>query len=179
MKKDQVKTGGTYMAKVTDRIVPVRLDRENPRGGWDATNLATNKQVRIKSAQRLRGPAKRQDAANDGPQADKPQAASKPTKAEPQRDTGEPAATVAKTGAQPGKAMSLLDAAALVLAETGQAMRCKDIVDQAASRGLWTPRDGKTPANTLHAAMAREIKVKGDESRFAKAERGHFAAHGG
>lgn len=57
MKKEQVKVGGTYLAKVTDKVVPVRLDKENPQGGWDATNLATNKKVRIKSAQRLRGPA--------------------------------------------------------------------------------------------------------------------------
>jgi len=40
---------------------------------------------------------------------------------------------------------------------------------------LWTPRDGKTPANTLYAAISREIKLKGDASRFAKAERGKFA----
>jgi hypothetical protein len=62
MKKDEIKVGGTYLAKVTDRVVPVRLDRENARGGWDATNLVTNKQVRIKSAQRLRGPAERSPA---------------------------------------------------------------------------------------------------------------------
>ena len=57
MKKDQVKVGGTYMAKVSDKVVPVRLEGDNPHGGWDATNLITNKKVRIKSAQRLRGPA--------------------------------------------------------------------------------------------------------------------------
>jgi hypothetical protein len=58
MKKDQIKVGGTYTAKVSDKVVTVRIDAENPRGGWDATNLATNKKVRIKSAQRLRGVAK-------------------------------------------------------------------------------------------------------------------------
>jgi hypothetical protein len=53
--------GGTYLAKVSDRVVPIHIDRENPRGGWVATNQVTNKQVRIKSAQRLRGPAPRKD----------------------------------------------------------------------------------------------------------------------
>lgn len=57
MKKNEVKVGETYLAKVSDKVVPVRLDAENPRGGWDATNMATNKKVRIKSAQRLRGAA--------------------------------------------------------------------------------------------------------------------------
>ena len=54
-------------------------------------------------------------------------------------------------------------------------MRCKDIVDLAVARGLWAPRSGKTPANTLYAAILREINTKGADSRFAKVERGKFA----
>jgi len=57
MKKNEVKVGGQYVAKVSGRLAQVRIDRENPHGGWDATNLATRKAVRIKSAQRLRAPA--------------------------------------------------------------------------------------------------------------------------
>ena len=55
MKKADVKVGGTYAAKVSGKVVPVRIDAENPRGGWDATNTATGRKVRIKSARRLRG----------------------------------------------------------------------------------------------------------------------------
>ena len=54
MKKDDIKIGTTYTAKITNRVVPVRIDAENPHGGWDATNLATKKKVRIKSAAKLR-----------------------------------------------------------------------------------------------------------------------------
>ncbi len=57
MKKSEIKIGGVYRAKVSDKIVDVRMERTNPHGGWDATNLSTGKAVRIKSAQRLRGPA--------------------------------------------------------------------------------------------------------------------------
>ena len=72
--------------------------------------------------------------------------------------------------------MSLLDAAAHLLSlGTGDPVRCKDIVDLAISRGLWTPKAGKTPASTLYAAIGREIKTKGDASRFVKTERGKFA----
>jgi len=72
--------------------------------------------------------------------------------------------------------MSLLDVAAHLLSlGTGDPMRCKDIVDLAVARGLWTPGDGKTPANSLYAAILREITTKGDASRFVKAERGKFA----
>ena len=45
---------GRYVAKVSGSLVAVRIDRESPYGGWDATNLATGRAVRIRSAARLR-----------------------------------------------------------------------------------------------------------------------------
>ena len=53
VKKVDVELGGTYAAKVSDRLVPVRIDRENYYGGWDATNLRTDRVIRVRSAQRL------------------------------------------------------------------------------------------------------------------------------
>jgi hypothetical protein len=50
MKKSEVRVGGVYLTKVTDKVVSVRIDGENPHGGWDGTNLSTGKKVRIKSA---------------------------------------------------------------------------------------------------------------------------------
>ena len=55
MKKADITIGTTYAAKVSDKVVPVRIDAVHASGGWDATNLATGKSIRIKSAQRLRG----------------------------------------------------------------------------------------------------------------------------
>ncbi len=54
MKKNEVKIGNTYTAKVSGKIAKVRIDAESRHGGWDATNVETKKKVRIKSAQRLR-----------------------------------------------------------------------------------------------------------------------------
>jgi len=48
MKKDEIKVGGCYAAKVSGRMATVQIDTENPRGGWNATNLTTGKKVRIK-----------------------------------------------------------------------------------------------------------------------------------
>ena len=48
MKKDQVKVGGLYHAKVSDKLVTVRIDGSNTHGGWNATNTATGKRIRIK-----------------------------------------------------------------------------------------------------------------------------------
>ncbi len=73
--------------------------------------------------------------------------------------------------------LSGLDAAALVLREAGVPMNAQDLVARILERGLWTT-DGKTPAATIYAAMIREIKVKGDKARFAKVDRGRFAAAG-
>jgi len=71
--------------------------------------------------------------------------------------------------------MSLLDAAAHILSlGTGEAVRCKDIVDQVVARGLWAPGEGKTLDRKLYAAILREIQKKGGKARFRKAERGKF-----
>jgi len=59
MKQAEVAVGRMYLAKVTDRVVPVRIDAEHPRQGWLGTNQVTGKRVHIKSAQRLRGEAGR------------------------------------------------------------------------------------------------------------------------
>jgi hypothetical protein len=54
MKQRDVKVGGSYVAKVSDSLVVVRITGENRYGGWDAVNTATGRLVRIRSAQRLR-----------------------------------------------------------------------------------------------------------------------------
>ena len=58
MKKNEVKVGSTYLAKVSDKVVPVRIPGPSGHGGCDAVNEATGKKVRIKSAQRLRDEAR-------------------------------------------------------------------------------------------------------------------------
>lgn len=62
MKKREIQLGGVYTAKVSGRLVRVRIDSESVHGGWNATNLATGRAVRIRSAARLRGPATGQTA---------------------------------------------------------------------------------------------------------------------
>jgi hypothetical protein len=73
------------------------------------------------------------------------------------------------------KKMGALDAAARVLEEEGKALNCQDLIEKMASKGYWSSPKGLTPAATLSAAILRELKVKGGESRFKKTERGHFA----
>jgi hypothetical protein len=83
------------------------------------------------------------------------------------------AAVTATTGS-PAK-LSALAAAARVLSESGQAMTCPELIAAMSSQGYWTSPAGKTPPATLHAALTREIKIKKDQSRFRKTQRGKFA----
>jgi len=76
------------------------------------------------------------------------------------------------------KKYSALDAAALVLRESGQPMSCPDLIAQMAAKGYWTSPKGKTPSSTLYAAMMREAKLKGAASRFKKTGPGRFAYRG-
>jgi HB1, ASXL, restriction endonuclease HTH domain len=97
----------------------------------------------------------------------------------------EPAQTAAKpkrqrkAAAEPqDKKLSALDAAAKVLAETRTPMSCQELIGAMAVKGYWTSPGGKTPAATLYSAMSREIATKGDQARFTKTGRGHFAYQG-
>lgn len=55
MKKSEVQVGKVYIVKVSGKLARVRLTEASPYGGWIGTNLSTNREVRIKSAAKLRG----------------------------------------------------------------------------------------------------------------------------
>jgi hypothetical protein len=108
-------------------------------------------------------PQKTAKTARSGKSASpRPAAASDPAKAAPPVPAGSPAK------------LSALDAAARVLSASGQALTCPELIAAMAAQGYWTSPAGKTPQATLHAALTREIKIKKDQSRFRKTERGKF-----
>ena len=84
----------------------------------------------------------------------------------------------AKPASDTPKKMSALDAAAKVLAESGEPMGSKEMIETMSTKGYWTSPGGQTPHATLYAAILREINVKGSESRFQKTDRGLFALQG-
>ncbi len=93
-----------------------------------------------------------------------------------------PAKQGAKPPAEPNaaadKKLSALDAAERVLRETDQAMSCPELIAQMAAKGYWSSSKGKTPSATLYAAIAREIRLKGETARFVKTGPGRFAYRG-
>jgi len=172
MKKSDVKIGNQYKAKVTNKVVTVQILAENPHGGWDAKNLETGKKVRIKSTQRLRRPAGKTDAPKTPTSAQGGKASQKPKKATSQAKK----ATQSKRGATAPKVKraSALDSAVRVLSEAKEPQTCQQLIDTMAAKNYWKSAGGKTPRNTLYAAILKEINTKGKESRFQKVGRGQF-----
>jgi short subunit dehydrogenase-like uncharacterized protein len=157
MKKADVKIGGEYFAKVTNKKVTVRIDAESPHGGWDATNLSTNKKVRIKTVGRLQGPARSTTPAADAPK----RVLKKKAKTEP------------ATKAAGEKKLSCVKAALRVLETAGEPMNSQEMIAAMIDQNLWQSPGGKTPHATLYSAILRDLK-RGDESRFVKTDRGRF-----
>ena len=94
------------------------------------------------------------------------------TAAKPKADAKPKAKTAI---AKKSKRTSALDAAAKVLAEAGEFLNTKQMIEAMAEKGYWTSPGGKTPHATLYSAILREIKAKGSNARFVKSERGKFA----
>ena len=93
--------------------------------------------------------------------------------AETEPEPAKKKAATKKPKATKDKKLSGLDAAAKVLGEAGGPMKCQDMVDQMLSKGYWQT-NGATPAATIYAAIVREIRDKGEDSRFRKVDRGSF-----
>ena len=60
MRKADVQIGRTNIAKVSGKLVPVRIDSVHSVRGWHGTNTKTGRRVHIRSAQRLRCPFTRE-----------------------------------------------------------------------------------------------------------------------
>jgi hypothetical protein len=153
MKDTDIQIGKCYDIKVGKNLVAVRIMKLAEQSGWEAISLKNNNPVIIRSADRIVGP--------HNPKADKAAKVEEPNKdAKPAQ---EPAQT--KRGG--------LSAAAQVLAEAKTPMNCKELVKAMFDQGLWNS-EGSTPASTIYSAMIREIKAKGDASRFRKTNKGLF-----
>lgn len=54
MKKAEIKIGEIYLVKVSEKIVKVRVDSLDKWCGWLGTNLATGREVRMRTAAKMR-----------------------------------------------------------------------------------------------------------------------------
>lgn len=123
LKKSEVRIGGVYVAKVTDRLVQVRIDSQRRGGGWHATNLATGKKIVIKSAQRLRSAVEADSAETGAEDRDPHENPDRPQEANTTRtvpNTGEGDATPA------AEATTCLNGGGLEEDEAGDCAQCHE-----------------------------------------------------
>ena len=162
---NEFKAGDRAYTKVGRNLVEVRV-KAKTETGWTVTTR-TGRTLAVRSLEAVPG------AAAGIASAATPKAAAKAAKAAAKATPK--AAPKSEAAAVPKKGLSLLNAAATVLERSGEAMPVRAIIEEAKASGLWTPTGGKTPEQTLYSAIIREIKDKGESSRFRKDGRGRFS----
>ena len=158
MSKSAIRAGDRAFVKVGRNLVEVRVDGK-AEGGWSVTSR-TGKSMTVKTLLTAEGDTLAAHEAEDPA----------PAKAEAKAKSAVPSPK-----AVPTKGLGLLSAAAAVLERSDAPMSVKAMIEAAKSDGLWTPGSGKTPEQTLYSAIIREIRDKGNASRFRKEGRGLFA----
>ena len=162
---NEFKAGDRAYTKVGRNLVEVRV-KAKTETGWTVTTR-TGRTLAVRSLEAVPG------AAVGIASAGTPKAAAKAAKAAAK--AAPKAAPKTEAAAVPKKGLSLLNAAATVLERSGEAMPVRAMIEEAKASGLWTPTGGKTPEQTLYSAIIREIKDKGEASRFRKDGRGRFS----
>ena len=164
MRLENVAVGEAYLLKVGRNAVQVTVKGMDAHGKISVATAA-GKTITVADAARLTPQAAKGAKTNA--------AAPKPTK----RASGRNVAQKGAPRGEEGKKIGLLDAAIVVLRETGTPMNVREMVEAVLAKKLWATT-GKTPASTLYAAVLREIQQKGVEARFVKTDRGKFALKG-
>ncbi|MBL8825191.1 MAG: winged helix-turn-helix domain-containing protein [Planctomycetia bacterium] len=163
--KWQAKTGGSKSKKATVETPEIVVETEQllQPEPTDAATVATNSDTgNVEPATENVAATAHEESDVSAPNFDEP-AIKKPRKLKVKADA-------------PPKKLSMKAAALQVLQVRKVAMTCPELIDVMAIEGLWVSPGGKTPSNTLYAAISRIIKEQGKDSAIRKAERGKFEA---
>ena len=171
MSKSAIRAGDRAFVKVGRNLVEVRVDGKT-EGGWNVTSR-TGKSMTVKTLLTAEGDTLAAYEADTPAESGRLTSAS--AKAAPAKEAAKAKPAAPSSKAVPQKGLGLLSAAAAVLERSDAPMSVKAMIEAAKSDGLWTPGSGKTPEQTLYSAIIREIRDKGNASRFRKEGRGLFA----
>ena len=154
MNAKKIEEGKVYEVKVGKNTTTVQVAgierRVNGQVVFDCLNVKTNKRMTVSDAKRF---VKEVKPKNETAEA-------KPARVRQPRPDG---------------TVSGIEAALIVLRESGEPMNIRQIMEAINERNL-AKLPGKTPGATVSAAIQREISKKGENSRFYKAGKGLFAA---
>lgn len=171
MKATDIKIGKTYEVTAGRNKTKVKVRKFNAKtGSWECETEA-GKTISIKDPKRF--------LVEVGKKNTVLQAAVETVKAVLPKGKKKDEAAEAKPARlrQPREdgTVSGIEAALIVLQETGEPLNIRQIMDAINERNL-AKLPGKTPGATVSAAIQREISKKGENSRFYKAGKGLFAA---
>ena len=179
MKAKSIQIGNTYHITLGRNEVLGEVIAETETG-WEVRLTASDKIIKVNNSERFLRKARtiattQDEAAVATPEIKASKGKTKTPKAAktPQSENVE-AEQPKKHGGVKGQ-MSGLDAAAMVLAEDNTEMNVRQIAEAAIARGYWAPM-GATPHATIASAIIREIRNKGEQSRFLKVGKGVFCA---
>lgn len=175
----QMKIGQCYVAKFTKVEMPVRIESVETNGVWKARSLTHGRIVFVKNESQILRECSESDlvmyAKTTMPNRRSRRQPPAPTLAIETPVTPRERKPKAKRPNVPEYSMTALDAAYRVLVETKRPLNSQEIVDMALKK-KYHRSSGATPANTINAAMLREIKKLGEKARFVKTGRGTFTA---
>ena len=151
-------TDGTIaIVKIGRNEVEVTVT-EITANGWKVKSQTTGREFEVRRIERIvTEPAEEAEPETAAPA--EPETEEEDNAVNPAPESG--------SGPRPEKKLSLLNAAAQVLATCRTPMNCKEIIAKAVEMGLWTPTGAKTPEQTLYSGIFREIKTT-EEPRFRK-----------
>ena len=165
--ESNITVGTIAIVKVGRNEVEVTVT-EVTATGWKVKSQSTGREFEVRRIERIvTEPVEETEAA--APEVAEPETAAPAESETEEEDNAVNPAPESGSGPRPEKKLSLLNAAARVLAACRTPMNCKEMIAKAVEMGLWTPTGAKTPEQTLYSGIFREMK-SGAESRFKKSE---------
>ena len=155
--ESSITVGTIAIVKIGRNEVEVTVT-EITANGWKVKSQTTGREFEVRRIERIvTEPAEEAEPETAAPA--EPETEEEDNAVNPAPESG--------SGPRPEKKLSLLNAAAQVLATCRTPMNCKEIIAKAVEMGLWTPTGAKTPEQTLYSGIFREIKTT-EEPRFRK-----------
>ena len=158
--ESNITVGTIAIVKVGRNEVEVTVT-EVTATGWKVKSQSTGREFEVRRIERIvTEPAEETEVAE-------PETAAPAEPETEEEDNAVNPAPESGSSPRPEKKLSLLNAAAQVLASCRTPMNCKEMIAKAVEMGLWTPTGAKTPEQTLYSGIFREIKST-EEPRFKK-----------
>ena len=164
-------TGEIANAKVGRNLVEVEIIEDCGNGNYKVKSVSSGREFNTSRLEKINNNHQMEEAIM--PEDNITTNAEVETNAEVDTPNPVPECATAKKE----KKVSLLDLAAKILADTGEALNCKELVAKAKETGWGS--SGKTPEQTLYSGIFREMNTKGEASRFKKSanRKGSFEAN--